>query len=250
MRRLSVFLFLLVALTASTLAPPASGKAEAAGGPVVGSYSRVYYYSYVRLRSGPGYSYSNKMNVPRGSVVKVLGGPYNGEWYKISYRGTTGYSIRGGLTHVGLAGASIARSYSKVVVVSLARQQVEVYQNGGLVFVSAATTGRPELATPTGTFSVMAKLSPYKFVSPWPKGHKYYYEPSWSNFAIRFRSGGYYLHDAPWRPYYGYGTNYGHYDPDGVWRTGSHGCVNMPYWSASWLYRWISVGTTVRVVSY
>lgn len=229
---------------------PAGRTAQAAGGPVVGSYSRVYYYSYLRMRSGPGYNYSVKMNMNRGEIVKILSGPTNGEWYKVQYRGVTGYAIRGGLTHTGLAGSSIAKNYYRVVVVSLARQQVEAYENGRVVLVSAATTGRPELATPTGTTQVMAKLSPYKFVSPWPKGHKYWYPSAWTDYAIRYRSGGYYLHDAPWRPYYGYGTNYGHYDPDGVWRTGSHGCVNLPWWAAKKLFGWITVGTTVRVVSY
>ena len=97
---------------------------------------------------------------------------------------------------------------------------------------------------------MMAKLSPYQFISPYPRSSPYYYDPVWSKYAIRFRSGGYYLHDAPWRPYYGYGTNRGHYDPDGVWRTGTHGCVNLPMWSATKLYSWIGIGTTVRVVSW
>ncbi len=248
MRRLVILVMVVVACVGTLF--PISGTAAAASEPVVGGYSRVYNYGYLRMRTGPGYGYGIRMNMNRGEVVKVLGGPYNGEWYKVSYRGVTGYSIRAGLTHTGLAGQSIGRSYYRVVVVSLARQQAEVYQNGKLVWVSSATTGRPGLATPVGTTQVMAKLSPYKFVSPWPKGHQYYYEPAWANYAIRYRSGGYYLHDAPWRPYYGYGTNYGHYDPDGVWRTGSHGCVNLPYWSAQKMYGWITVGTTVKVVSY
>ncbi len=243
----AVVMALLLAVV--TLAPP-TGQASAAG-PVVGSYSRVSNTSYLRMRTGPGLSYSVIRNMDKGSVVKIVAGPYNnGEWYKVSYRGSTGYSMRRYLTHTGLAGASIARSYYKVVVVSLGRQQVEAYQGGKPVLVSAATTGRPELATPTGTYKVMAKLSPYKFVSPWPKGSPYYYESVWASYAIRFRSGGYYIHDAPWRPYYGYGTNVWHTDPDGVRRTGSHGCVNLPVWAEAQLYRFVSVGTTVRVVSW
>ncbi len=122
------------------LIAPAGRTAQAAGGPVVGSYSRVYYYSYLRMRSGPGYNYSVKMNMNRGEIVRILSGPTNGEWYKVQYRGVTGYAIRGGLTHTGLAGTSIAKSYYRVVVVSLARQQVEAYQNGRLALISVATS--------------------------------------------------------------------------------------------------------------
>lgn len=244
-------MFLAAAILAATMLAPASGRASAAGGPIAGSYSRVSgSIAYLNLRYGPGYGYSVKTTIPKGGIVKVLSGPYNSNWYKVSYRGHTGYSFGSYLRHTGLAGASIRKHYTRVVVISRARQQVEVYDHGKLILVSAATTGRPELPTPTGTTTVTAKLSPYKFVSPWPKGHKYWYPSAWVKQAMRFRSGGYYLHDAPWRPYYGYGTNKGHYDPDGVWRTGSHGCVNLPLWSTNILYEWIKVGTVVKVVSW
>ncbi len=248
MRR--VYILMLAAIIAIAATAPTGGNASAASGPIVGSYSRVAGTAYLRLRTGPSYNYGIIMNMPKGEVVRIISGPHNYEWYKVSYRGRIGYSIRPHLVHTGLAGATIARSYYKVVVVSLGRQQVEAYQGGVIKMVTAATTGRPELATPTGTTQVMARFSPYKFVSPWPKGHPYYYEPGWANYAIRFRSGGYYLHDASWRPFYGYGTNYGHYDPDGVWRTGSHGCVNLPLWATGWMYNFSTVGTTVRVVSW
>jgi lipoprotein-anchoring transpeptidase ErfK/SrfK len=111
------------------------------------------------------------------------------------------------------------------------------------------TTGRPELPTPTGTYSVLAKKSPTTFHSPWPKGSPYYYEPTHIEYAMLFRTGGFYIHDAPWKLYHGYGTNVAHTDPDGVQRTGSLGCVEMPAWSATWLYDWASVGTPVVVTS-
>lgn len=242
-------LLIALALAAGALVP-ASGSANAAGGPVVGSYARVANYAFLRIRTGPGYDRDVITQMPKGAVFKVLSGPHNREWYKVTYRGTTGYSVDDYMVHTGLAGARIARKYRKVVVVSLARQQVEAYQNGKLVLVSAATTGRPELRTPTGATRVLAKLSPYRMVSPWPKDSPYYYDPVWMDYAIRYRSGGYYIHDAPWRPYYGYGTNRPHTDPDGVWRTGSHGCVNLPLWAEAKLYRWIGVGTAVQVVSW
>lgn len=249
MRRINIFIMAALMALALIGTRAAAGTASATG-PVVGSYSRVVNAAYLRMRTGPGYGYAVRMNMNKGEVVSILAGPYNGSWYKVSYRGVVGYANSYWLQHSGLAGASIARSYYKVVVVSLARQQVEAYEGGRPVLVTAATTGQPDLATPTGTYGVLAKLSPYKFVSPWPKGSKYYYESAWANYAVRYRSDGYYIHDAPWRPYYGYGTNVGHYDPDGAWRTGSHGCVNVPLWAESQLFNWIRVGTVVKVVSW
>lgn len=240
---------LMVLFLVATLVGPQSAETAYAAGPIVGGYSRVYNGSYLRMRTGPGYGYAVKMNMPKGAVVRIVSGPHNSQWYKVTYRGNTGYSVRSYLTHVGLAGTSIARNYYRVIVVSLARQQLEAYLNGRLQFVSAATTGRPELKTPTGTFKVIAKLSPYKFVSPWPPGSPYYYEPEWTKYAMRYRWDGYYIHDAPWRPYYGYGTNVWHTDPDGVRRTGSHGCVNLPLWSMQKVWAFAPNGTIIRVVS-
>ena len=134
-------------------------------------------------------------------------------------------------------------------MVSLARQQMELYQGGKLHLVTAVTTGRPELRTPAGTFRVIAKLSPYTFKSPWPPGSPYWYPDSVSQYAVRFATRGHYLHDAPWRPYNGYGTDVPHYDPDGGFRTGSHGCVNVPAWAMPTVYSWASIGTYIRIVS-
>ncbi len=242
-------LMLALAVVLGGLSVP-TGGASAAGGPVVGSYSRVYDAGYLRMRTGPGLGYAIRMNMKKGEIVRVLAGPYNRYWYKVSYRGVVGYSHGAYLWNTGLVGGTIRKYYYKVIVISLPRQQLEAYQGGKLQLVTAITTGRPELPTPTGAYQIMAKYSPYTFISPWPKGSPYYYPPSKASYAMRFRWGGYYIHDAPWRPYYGYGTNYGHYDPDGVWRTGSHGCVNVPLWAESWLYRWAGIGTWVRVVNW
>ncbi len=240
---------LLVLFLLATLVTPPVERTANAWDVVVGSYSRVGVNS-LRMRTGPSYNHSIVMTMPKGAVVRVVAGKYNGGWYKVSYRGKTGYSIGEYLTNVGLAGRTIAKSYYGVIVVSLARQQLEAYQGGSLVFVSAITTGQPALATPTGTYKIVTKLSPYKFVSPWPPGSPYYYESAWTKYAMRFRWDGFYIHDAPWRPYYGYGTNVRHLDPDGVYRTGSHGCINMPMWSMTRLYNWAPTGTVLRIVSY
>lgn len=137
----------------------------------------------------------------------------------------------------------------KYVTVSVGRQAWTAFENGRVVNGGPVTTGRPELYTPMGRFTVLSKHSPYTFVSPWGRGSPFWYETATSRYALRITGNGIFLHDAPWRPYYGPGTNRPHTDPDGVWRTGSHGCINMPFQAAAWLYGWAPVGTPVDVVA-
>ena len=112
------------------------------------------------------------------------------------------------------------------------------YEHGRVVVDTVVVTGRPELPTPTGIYHVFAKYSPYKFVSPWPRGSPYYYDPLWSNYAMEYESSGYFIHDAPWRTDWAAGANE---------RDGSHGCVNTPTLPISVLYRWARLGDVVVV---
>ena len=130
------------------------------------------------------------------------------------------------------------RQTGKVIVVSLARQSLTAYQDGAVVLTSVVATGQPALPTPTGTFHVMSKSAPYKFVSPWPKGDPYWYPTEWVSYAMLFADDGYFLHDAPWRTVWGPGANLTH---------GSHGCINVPKAAMATLYGWATDGTTVIV---
>ena len=140
-----------------------------------------------------------------------------------------------------------ARTGGKLIVVSLSNQWLHAYENNKEILSTPVTTGRPALATPTGTYHVISKLSPAWFYSPWPKGSPYYYEPSESNYALGWRAGGYYLHDSPWRGNYGPGTNTEHTDSLMGRTTGTHGCVNLPIAAEAQLYNWASIGTTVEI---
>lgn len=135
----------------------------------------------------------------------------------------------------------------KVIVVSIAKQWLYAYDNGAQVYSTPATTGQAALSTPTGTYHVFAKLSPTTFVSPWPKGSPYYYAPTYINYALEWRVGGFFIHDSSWRSRYGPGTNVPHYDPLSGWLTGTHGCVTIPLQAAAWLYRWTPIGTLVHI---
>ena len=135
------------------------------------------------------------------------------------------------------------------MVVSLGRQWWYAYQGGELVFSGPCTTGQPELATPRGRFAVLSRHSPFTFVSPWPPGNRYWYAPSPCTYALRITGNGVFLHDAPWRAAYGPGTNLPQSGPDGSFRTGSHGCINLPFGAAQFLWGFAPLGTVVDVVA-
>jgi lipoprotein-anchoring transpeptidase ErfK/SrfK len=128
----------------------------------------------------------------------------------------------------------------KLIVVSLSRQVLTAYQDGTAVLTTYVATGRPALPTPPGVYHIFARYSPYEMISPWPRSSPYWYPNSWTNWAMEFAGGGYFIHDAPWRSWYGPGSNI---------YNGTHGCVNVPYSPMSFLWGWTPIGTTV-VVQY
>lgn len=134
----------------------------------------------------------------------------------------------------------------KLIIVSLSRETLYAYQGTRLVLQTLVTTGNPNLLTPIGSYSVMAKYHPFEFISPWPLGSPFYYPPSLSQYAMLFRGGGYFLHDAPWRSVFGPGSN-GPGQPGSNYG-GTHGCVNIPPGSMLSLWNWTPVGTSVDVV--
>jgi hypothetical protein len=148
--------------------------------------------------------------------------------------------------HTSATGQILYPDDGKRIIVSLSREALFAYDGTKLVLQTLVTTGNPNLPTPTGHFTVLGKYHPYEFVSPWPEGSPYYYAPSWSQRAMLFKEGGYFLHDAPWRGAFGPGTN-GAGQP-GTNYGGTHGCVNIPSAPMEFLFGWASVGTTVDVV--
>lgn len=133
------------------------------------------------------------------------------------------------------------------IVVSLSQQKLTAYENGKVFLTTLVTTGNRKLPTPAGSYHILAKLSPYTFISPWPKSSPFYYKPSKSKYAMLFRDGGYFLHDAPWRQVFGPGSNSQLGTPGGNY-TGTHGCVNIPFPAAQKLFKWAPIGTEVQVV--
>ena len=132
------------------------------------------------------------------------------------------------------------------IVVSLDAQQLWALDGNRVLLTTLVTTGGPELPTPTGDFQVIDRESPFTFVSPYPQGSPYWYPPSPANFVLLFQVNGYFVHDAPWRTFYGPGSNTVDGTP-GTNTTGTHGCVNVPYQPMVWLFNWATMGTPVQV---
>ncbi|GAC1430377.1 MAG: hypothetical protein NVSMB54_23700 [Ktedonobacteraceae bacterium] len=138
----------------------------------------------------------------------------------------------------------------QTVVLSLVEQTLRVYQDGKLVQAYQITTGQFDKPTPPGFWHIFDRESPTKFKSSEPKGSAFWYPDTKINFAMEYRSGGYFLHDSWWRVNYGVGTNYPHYDTGGdesFAGNGSHGCINMREDQIAWLYSHSGYGMPVII---
>jgi lipoprotein-anchoring transpeptidase ErfK/SrfK len=225
--------------------PPTTPKPIAAT-----QFRRIINTGAAPMRTSPSTSASIITKIPHGQIAGILNLSLSGTWYRVTYRNKTGYVLKSKTQPISLVGTTLASQYVRVIVVARQQQHLEVWDHGKLMIISAVTTGRPDLPTPLGTTQVLKKQSPKLFQSPWAWPNQYWYPPGWADFAILFRSGGFFFHDTEYRPEngYGIGTNVLHTDPDGVERTGSRGCVNTPYWAVRQLYGWSVVGDRVVVV--
>jgi len=138
----------------------------------------------------------------------------------------------------------------QVLVVSLAEQAMRVYQNGKLINSYHVTTGRQELPSLPGVWSVLDRRSPVIFSSAEPKGSPYWFPDTPISYAILYHFGGYYVHDAPWRANFGPGTQFPHSDASGTTAynfDGSHGCINLQESDAGWVYNHTGWDTSIVI---
>jgi L,D-transpeptidase catalytic domain len=139
----------------------------------------------------------------------------------------------------------------QIIVVSTVEQAMRLYENGKLVRAFYVTTGRVELPSLPGQWTVLARQSPTEFTSSDPPGSPYWYPPTPINYAINYHSDGYFIHDAWWRVNFGPGTQFPHYDVGGdesFAGNGSHGCINMQENDAAWLYA--NTNYTTQIIVY
>ncbi|MGH7608507.1 MAG: L,D-transpeptidase [Candidatus Dormibacteria bacterium] len=130
----------------------------------------------------------------------------------------------------------------KSIYISLSLQEMIFYDNGCAVQATPVTTGRPQLPTPTGSYSIFDKQSPFEMISPWPPSSPFWYPDSWTTWVMEFDQGGYFIHDAPWEP----GGDYGPGSQNNL-DAASHGCVHTPGAVMQWAYSWTPLGTPVVI---
>ncbi|HEY7349457.1 MAG TPA: L,D-transpeptidase [Ktedonobacterales bacterium] len=141
------------------------------------------------------------------------------------------------------------RLTGKVIIVSLTEQTLRMYENGLLAGWMYVVTGQRAAQTPPGLWHVMSRQTHIVFKSSEPPGSPLWYPPTPINYAMAYHTGGYYLHDATWRSYFGPGANLPHHDyTSGKYSlNGTHGCINMTLRNTITLYDWARVGIPVIV---
>lgn len=118
--------------------------------------------------------------------------------------------------------------------VDLSTDYLTAYEGASAVMQIPFVPGAAATPTLTGQWNVYAKIANHTMRGENADGTKYE-TPDVP--ATLYYDGGYALHGAYWRSYFGY------YSATG----GSHGCVNLPVSSAWDLYDWASVGTVVNI---
>lgn len=115
------------------------------------------------------------------------------------------------------------------VEINLFEQTTSVYQRGEMVFATLTTTGSTEFYSRPGLFRITEKLE-----------------------TTPMRGGGdentYYLEDVPWTMYFDQRRAFhGEYWHDHLGYKSSHGCANLSFTDAEWLYNWAKLGDWVYV---
>ncbi len=117
------------------------------------------------------------------------------------------------------------------ILVSIGDQGLWYYRNGVLQMSASVVTGtRGVNDTPRGSFRIQYKARSVYLRGPDYKTFVNYWMPIYGDIG---------LHDATWRGAFGGGIYY---------TSGSHGCINMPYWAAQYIFNDAPTGIRVRVV--
>lgn len=117
------------------------------------------------------------------------------------------------------------------ILISISEQKLWFYQDGVLQLSSNVVTGTlREHDTPRGTFRIQYKATNVYLRGPDYKTFVNYWMPIYGDIG---------LHDATWR------SSFGGY----IYQTsGSHGCINLPYYVAQTIYYNAPTGYLVKVV--
>lgn len=137
---------------------------------------------------------------------------------------------------------------AKRIVIAIKKDALWAYDGDKLFLHTLVTNGGPDTPTLPGIFHVIGRYPNFIFRSPWPRSSPLWYADSPTSYALLYQAtGGYFIHDAPWRSNYGPGSNSVLGQPGGSY-TGSHGCTNVPLDLMTALYAWADPGTIVQIV--
>lgn len=118
----------------------------------------------------------------------------------------------------------------KLITVDLYKQTLFAWEGGKIVHQTKVSTGLPKAPTPKGSFSIRWKVPKQRMKG----GSKAYGKYDYQNVPhVMYFYQDYAIHGAYWHNRFG--------------RRASHGCVNVPLSSATWLYNWASRGTRVEI---
>ncbi|MBO4352103.1 MAG: peptidoglycan binding domain-containing protein [Eggerthellaceae bacterium] len=182
-----------------------------------------------------------------GKVITVSGGVYGWEVDTEALRDAIIEGVKSGSsTTIDIPCSQEAAVYNgpgerdwggRYIDVDLAEQYVRFYDwDGSVIWEAPCISGKPDGVhdTNTGVYVINAKRSPEK-LEGYENGVKIY--TSYVTYWMPFVGNAIGLHDADWQPSFGgsmYANGYG-----------SHGCVNLPPYSAAELYGIVDVGDVV-----
>ena len=118
----------------------------------------------------------------------------------------------------------------RYIDVDISEQLTTVYEYGRIVRQFPVSTGVSEHPTPLGEYDVKQKIYNKRYQWTYGPDHPDNYDIENVKYNLRY-TGPYYLHGAYWH------NNFGN--------PMSHGCTNIDYDNAEWLYNWAEVGDTV-----
>lgn len=117
---------------------------------------------------------------------------------------------------------------SRRLEADLTSQRLRYVVDGKLIHTFLISTGNPHTPTPVGEFEIFQKVPVMRY-----RGADY--DLPNVHWNMHFKQGGYFIHEAYWHNNFGKKTN-------------SHGCINMKLADVALLYRYLDVGTKVKVV--
>ncbi|MFC1788114.1 L,D-transpeptidase [Patescibacteria group bacterium] len=120
----------------------------------------------------------------------------------------------------------------KSIVIDVSEQRLYSYERGILANTFAVSTGKYPWRTPVGKHAILAKIYQVHYAWNYGANDERNYDLGVVPFNLRFFPH-IYIHYAPWH------NNFGH--------PMSHGCVNVSYTDAQWIYEWSEEGIPVTV---